>query len=108
MKVRNTIDFGIAERKMRSALGLYADTSSKKMEGYAKVNRPWTDRTSNAKNSIQGKYHWKRKDLVITLSGNVDYFVFLELAMGKRFAILKPTVDRFGPDIFKGYQKLVK
>jgi len=108
MKIKNTIDFGIAERKVRAALGSYADTAAKKMEGYAKSNRPWTDRTSNAKNSIQGKHHWRGKDLVIILSGNVDYFVFLELAHGKNYAILKPTVDKFGPEVFRGYQKLVR
>lgn len=108
MRIRNTINFGIAERKVKAALGLYADTAAKKMEGYAKANRPWTDRTSDAKNSIQGKHHWRGKDLAITLSGNVDYFVYLELAYGKKYSILKPTVDKFGPDVFKGYQRLVK
>lgn len=108
MKVKNTINFGIAEKKIKEALGLYADIAAKKMEVHAKANKPWIDRTSNAKNSIQGKYHWKGKALVITLSGNVDYFIFLELAMAKKYAILKPTVDRFGPDVFRGYQKLVK
>lgn len=108
IRVRNKVNFSDAEKKMRAAIGLYADTAAKKMEAEAKLNAPWTDRTGNARNSIQGDFGWRKNQAVITLSGNVDYFVYLELAMEKRWAILKPTIDRNAPEILKGYQRLVK
>lgn len=108
IRVTNKINFKEVKKKTRAAIGLYADTASKKMEGEAKINALWTDRTGNARNSIQGDFGWQSNKAVITLSGNMDYSVYLELANEKRFAILKPTIDRNAPEILKGYQRLVK
>lgn len=108
IKVTNKLDFKAVEQKIKAAIGLYADTAAKKMEGEAKNNAPWTDRTGNARNSIQGDFGWIGNQAVITLSGNMEYSVYLELANEKRFAILKPTIDRNAPEILKGYQRLVK
>lgn len=93
---------------MRAAIGLYANTAAKKMEADAKRNAPWTDRTGNARNSIQGDFGWEDDSAKIVLSGNVDYSVYLELAHEKKWAILKPTIDKNAPEILRGYQKLVK
>lgn len=54
-----------ANLKMRFAVEKYGETAAKKLEAYAKENRPWTDRTSNARNSIQGFSGWGE------VSGNV-------------------------------------
>lgn len=107
MRVKNTVDFKAVERKMKATIGLYGDTAAKKMETHAKKNRVWTDRTSNAKNSIQGDFGWKGNSAMITLSGNTDYFVFLELAMAKKYAIIRPTIDLFSSEVFSGYKKVV-
>lgn len=107
IKITNKTNFDAVGKKMRAAIGVYADTAAKKMEGDAKENAPWTDRTGNARNSIRGDFGWKDNKAVITLSGNVDYFVYLELAHEKKWAILKPTVDKFAPEVIRGYQKLV-
>ena len=108
IRVRNKVNFSDAEKKMRAAIGLYANTAAKKMEADAKRNAPWTDRTGNARNSIQGDFGWEDDSAKIVLSGNVDYSVYLELAHEKKWAILKPTIDKNAPEILKGYQKLVK
>lgn len=107
MKVTNTFNARMVEQQVKAAIGLYADTAAKKMEGEAKKNRPWTDRTGHAKNSIQGSFGWEGNKAKITLSGNMDYSVFLELANEKRFAVLVPTIQRFAPEILKGYKKVV-
>ncbi len=107
MRVKNTVDFKAVERKMKAAIGLYGDTASKKMEAHAKKNKIWTDRTSNAKNSIQGDFGWKGNSAMITLSGNTDYFVYLELAYAKKYAILKPTINQFSAEVLSGYKKVV-
>ena len=108
IKVTNKTNFKEAEKKVKAAIGLYADTAAKKMEGEAKIDAPWTDRTGNARNSIRGDFGWQGSKAVITLSGNMDYSVWLELAHGKKYAILKPTIDKNTPEILRGYRRLVK
>ena len=108
MATRNKFNAKTTMNKVRAAIGVYADTAAKKMEAEAKDNAPWVDRTSNARNSIQGNFEWKGNHCVITLSGNMDYSVYLELAHEKKYAILVPTIQRNAPDVIKGYQKLVK
>ena len=108
MRIKNTFNAAKVIGKQRAAIGLYADTAAKKMEGEAKRNGPWIDRTSNARNSIQGDFGWKGNKCVITLSGNMNYSVYLELAHEKDYAILYPTIQRNAPGILRGYQRLVK
>lgn len=55
---------------------------------------PWNDITGNARNSIRGSAGWQGLTFLIVLSGNMDYSVWLELAHEKRYAILKPTIDK--------------
>lgn len=106
-EVINNFNAKAVELKMRAMIGLYADTEAKRMEGEAKDQAPWVDRTSNARNSIQGNFGWIGKRAVITLSGNMDYSKWLELAHEKRFAILVPTIQRNAPEILKGYKKVI-
>ena len=108
IRIKNNFNAKMVENKVRAAIGLYADTAAKKMETEAKKNKPWENRTSNAVNSILGDFNWQGNRAVITLSGNVDYFVFLELAHGKKYSILAPTVYQYASEVLKGYQKLVK
>ena len=92
--------------KVRAAIGVYADTAAKQMEAEAKNKASWTDRTANARNSIQGNFSWKGKQAVITLSGNVDYFVKLELAYERRYSILVPTIQKNSPEILSAYRRI--
>lgn len=108
MRVTNKTNFKAVEKKVKAAIGVYADTAAKTMEGYAKENAKWTDRTGNARNSILGEFGWKGNKAVITLSGNMEYSVYLELANGKKYAILSPTIQKYSTEILRGYQRLVK
>lgn len=105
MTTINTFSAEEVKQKLKFALGTLADTSVKRMEGYAKENRPWIDDTSNAKNSIQGTWEWRGKDLALKVSGNMEYSMYLELAMEKRYAILKPTVLKHAPEILKNFRR---
>lgn len=107
IKVTNKTNFKAVENKVRSAISLFAYTAAKKMEGEAKNNASWTDRTSNARNSISGDFGWKCDQAIITLSGNMEYFPYLELANEKKYAILAPTIQRNAPEVIRAYRKLV-
>jgi hypothetical protein len=106
----NTSKFNLREAANRqlAALGLYAHTAAKKMEASAKTDAPWTDRTTNARQSIAGDHFWRGSSLVVRLSGGMEYSVYLELAHEKRYATLQPTIARYASEILAGYQKLVK
>jgi hypothetical protein len=108
IKIRNTFNPAKIQSRMRAAIGLYADTSAKKLEGIAKENASWTDRTANARQSIRGDFGWEGDKCKIILSGNIEYFVYLELANDEIYAILKPTIEENTPEILKGYQRLVR
>jgi len=105
MKTKNTFSAQAVKTKLRAGLGLLADTSAKILEANAKADAPWEDRTSNARNSIQGDWGWKGDHLIITVSGNMEYSVYLELAREKRFAVLYPTVQKHAPSIIKAYRR---
>ncbi len=108
MKVTNTFDTNPVKAKVRMAIKIFGEAEAKRMEGEAKADAPWTDRTSNARNSITGSFRWEEAKAIITLSGNMDYSVYLELAMEEKYAVLIPTIRRNTPAILNGYRKLVK
>lgn len=80
------------------------------MEGDAKGNAPWTDRTGNARSGLFGtaERDAARKMVVIYLSHgpDIDYGVWLELAHGGSFQIVMPTVERHLPDIHADLQAI--
>lgn len=107
MRVRNTVDFNKISLKARRAIQMYGATQAKQLEAAAKKDAPWVDRTSNARNSIQGDFEWQGPEACIVLSGNVDYFPYLELTNSKKYAVLVPTIQRASPEVLAGYKRLV-
>lgn len=94
--------------RFRMAVLMEAETVSKEMESYAKVNRKWTDRTSLAKDNLRSVVSQPRKNLIrITLSHGVDYGVFLELANEQKYAIVKPTLEKYEPEIMESVRGLL-
>lgn len=153
-----------AQDKVMRACEGYGKTAAVKMEGYAKENAPWTDRTGNARQTITGACGWGapgsisaktegtgkfvvRSDystfgmdaaemknltfssrttgpvkqeimraqtsrnygggpgsnLVIVLSGNMDYSPHLELRNDGKYAILWPTVNALQGEVITGF-----
>ncbi len=75
------------------AIGKALDYWAPVLEGYAKTNAPWTDRTANARS---GLYAWKQRDGAawrLYLSHAVYYGIFLELRWAGKYAIIGPTLD---------------
>lgn len=64
------------------------------LEKYAKENRPWTDRTGNARRGLTGSSEVTPTELCIRIAHTVHYGVYLEYMQAGRFAILGPTLDQ--------------
>lgn len=96
------------DMKMVAAFDIYCTTAAKKLETHAKKNRPWTDRTGDARKRLTGS-----SELVggtsarVVLAHGVDYGVWLELAHEKRYAIVEPTVRLQSNEILKGLENFV-
>lgn len=92
--------------KTEMAVMMYAETASKQLEGHAKVNAPWTDRTGAARNRLRSYTEHRPRAIRIVLAHGVSYGIWLELANEKRFAIIQPTIDLKSGEVFAGLKNL--
>ena len=97
-----------AEPKSRVAIKMFAQEGAKKFENYAKINRPWTDRTGHARQRLVGWVEMFSDKVRIHIGHGVDYGVYLELAHEKRYAILQPTVNALSKEILEGFKELMR
>lgn len=72
-------------------------SAAHEMEGYAKVNAPWRDRTGNARRTLEGFCANETDRITIGICGNMVYSPRLELGFHGRYAILSPTLEFFSP-----------
>ena len=87
--------------KLRALLLMFASTKAPILQSYMKTHRLWTDRTNMAKTMLSASVSQPTQNSVrITLSHGVEYGVWLELAHGKKYAIIEPTLNSEGPKIF--------
>lgn len=94
--------------KLGAMLLMYAATKASELQAKMKLNRPWTDRTNMAKTMLNAKVSQPDKDTIrITLAHGVDYGIWLELAHGKNYAIIAPTVREEGPRIISDLNNLM-
>ncbi|WP_054677005.1 hypothetical protein ACFLKB_17430 [Clostridium sp. FAM 1755] len=103
----NIID-GLSEFEMQSriSISMYADIAGKKLEEYAKKNAPWKDQSDMDSETIKGGKQWEGDKCNFYVSGNMEGSPFLELCNDKKYAILKPTIDKLSPQILKGMSNL--
>ena len=94
--------------KLGAVVLMYAATKASEIESKMKINRPWTDRTGLAKARLSAKVSQPSSNLVrITLAHGVEYGIWLELAHGKNYAIIAPTVNEEGPRIVSDLNNLM-
>lgn len=78
-----------------------------RMENHAKINAVWTDRTTNARNGLAARSGRTTDVHYIVLFHSVPYGIHLETIQQGRFAIIMPTIDKFGPEIMSTFQKIL-
>ena len=94
--------------KLGAVILMYAATKASELQSKMQQNRPWTDRTGLAKATLRAKVSQPNKNIVrITLAHGVEYGIWLELAHGKNYAIVAPTVRDEGPRIVEDLNNLM-
>ena len=116
-----------ANNKVRRGIELYGQTASLKMEAYAKKNRQWKDHTHLARDTMKGISGWgeiggdhsyslptqigsgqsSNGKFIIGVTGNMPYSVYLELAHGKKYAILYPAVNALAAETLRGFAAMM-
>lgn len=97
------------EEKLKAGLLIVSKSAAKQMEAYAKTNAKWSDRTGNARQRLRGDAEWVNPTVLETfIVHQVDYGVWLELAMGRKYSILDEAMKSVAPELLKQYERLVK
>lgn len=79
------------------------------LEAKAKTDATWTDRTGNARSSlnatvvVEGKHTY-----ALVLAGGVKYQIWLEVRFAGRYAIIMPTIRAYAPVVFASFTKLLE
>ena len=97
-----------AETKTQVAIKMFATEGAKKFQNYAKLHRPWTDRTGHARQRLTGWVETFSDKTRIHIGHGVDYGIYLELCHEKRFAILQPTVNACSAEVLAGFSELMR
>lgn len=96
------------EQRVLQGTRLYAETAGAKLEADAKVNAPWQDITGISRQTISHEVQSSGSNQKIILRGGVSaHFVYLELAHGKRWAVINPTLIKMAPGIIQGWRKVL-
>lgn len=94
--------------------GVYqiAQRRAPEIEAWLKNNAPWTDRTGNARQTlnapVEPQVYQAGLDMVeIILAHGVEYGIFLELSNAGRYAIIAPALDHWGPILWADIRALL-
>ena len=86
-------DFGPG---VEDALVMTTDFFSPRVEGFARQNAPWTDRTGNARNGLNARSFHEGNTHGIRIAHSMPYGIWLEIRHEGRFANIEPTVKEMG------------
>lgn len=101
---------GFIDKNFRPVVKEYMVKKAEDLERFMKANHPWQNRTGAAEAGLSAKVISSPADYVqsIELNHGVYYGVYLEYSMGRRFAILEPTIRLKGPEIVDDLQGKLK
>lgn len=87
-------------------LQIIAQAAAKELEAEARTGAPWKDHSGAARGGLNGSAMRSGSIITITLRGSVRYMVYLELAHGKKWAILWPTMQSNAERIMQGFARI--
>ncbi|MFZ2488261.1 MAG: hypothetical protein WAZ19_09070 [Anaerolineae bacterium] len=77
-------------------------------QDYARQNRPWQDRTGNARQGLDFYPVQTDKGITIYLTTQMEYGVQLEVRRGGRYSIIMPTMTAKSPELASALKRLSK
>lgn len=105
-KTRKEMTF--TERSQSAMFGIFA-TVATQAQDYAKKNFKWTPRSGRAHTGLNaGVRAMNNDEIELWVAHGVEYGIYLELAMQKKYAILVPTINYIRPILFEEVLKFLK
>ena len=96
-KLRRAAESGV-DRFLESVVRLHAP----RVEGAARRNAKWHDRTGNARQGLRGVPESRKGGpYKIILAHGVPYGIYLEVRWSGRLAIINPTIAAEGPEVMR-------
>lgn len=101
------------DERCRTAFSLYGKTKALDLENKAKKTAKWTDRTGQARRSIEGDFKEYKDRFSLELSGYAkneykkEYFQYLENGKLKKYSILEPTIKENADEVVEGFVKVL-
>lgn len=78
------------------------------MEGYAKANHPWQNRTGRAEAGLSASARWEGETFVLELTHGVYYGVYLENRWGGKWGVIPISISTFQGPIAEAMQAALR
>lgn len=92
------------DKTFRATLAYYEP----QIENYARLNAPWKDRTTNARNGLIAQSGKQGSEYYIVLAHRVPYGIWLEVRWSGKYAIIMPTINEFSPKVIATTNKILE
>jgi len=89
------------DARIDALVAVVVDYSADKATRYMKTNAPWTDRTGNARQTLQARAQHKPFEHVIRMFGGMPYQIWLEIRWGGRYSIIAKSIKPVGANTMK-------
>jgi len=101
-------NLGRWHQEKRAAIQAIAASIAKQAEAKAKIDRPWKDRTANARQGLKGGVAWQDIVLlIIYLAHSVDYGPYLELAHDGKYQIIEKTLNSYRTELYNSLKRIM-
>jgi len=99
---------GRYRRAIETGIFRIAQRWAPEIEQWMRDNAPWTDRTSNARQSLYTDVNFAVGEMVeLIMAHGVEYGIYLELSNAGTYAIINPALDHFAPLIWQDVVRLL-
>lgn len=98
----------VLQSRFERAARITIERNAPEVENYMKLNAPWTDQTSNARNGLAARAYEDNGEFGIVLFHQVDYGIWLETRFGGQYAIINPTIEAMGPKVMRDFDRLLE
>lgn len=96
------------QSRFERAARITTERNAPQVENYMKLNAPWTDQTTNARNGLAARAYQDRGEYGIVLFHQVDYGIWLETRFGGKYGIINPTIEAMGPKVMRDFDRLLE